>query len=341
MSCFVIPEIDDDDFDAKSIQNWRARSCRYCERFGKDGVNLSLSKTTKLTSKATARYVDYKAKNRGSQSLCKKRSTTHSTQKGKSPSRQSTPDSGISITLSGGSDCDGSKSELEIAVRAGNQSSPVNHEPLNSPALSECDDTERTLTENSKRVLFSASLAADESLQPTYNEPPAIEPRKTTGTTLKTLHTGDKRKHGDTGSFVVPCKKQTSLLSFLSSPKQCREELKNADCSTSSVCGRTTTSTLSRNESPHDYESGYSQVSVLPFHGAQHERGVFKRRPSRTCPFYKRVPGETLFYKAVLLQALLERVVSFPDLVTRYENEIMERGFLLPTFVDVSTNGKV
>lgn len=284
MSYFVIPEVDDDDdFDAKSIQNWRTR---YCERLGKDGVNTSLSKTTKSTPKATAKYVDYKAKNRGSQSLCRKRATTHSNQKGKSPSHQSTPDSGISITLSGGSDnlnCDGGKSELEISVRAGNQSSPVNHEPLNSTALPKCDDTKRTLTENS-----SASLATDESLQSTHNEPRfAIEPRTTTGSTLKTLHTGDKRKHEDTGSFVVPRKKQASLLSFLSSPKQCREELE--DCSTSSVCGSTTTSTLSRNE------SGYSQVSALPFHGAQHERGVFKRRPSRTCPFYKRVPGETLF----------------------------------------------
>lgn len=279
MSYFVIPEIDDDDdddFDAKSIQNWRTR---YCERLGKDGVNTSLSKTTKPTPKATAKYVDYKAENRGSRSLCRKHATTHSNQKGKSPSHQSTPDSGISITLSGGSDhlnCDGSKSELEIA--------------LNSTALPECDDTKRTLTENS-----SASLAADESLQSTHNEPRfAIEPRKTTGT-LKTLRTGDKRKHEDTGSFVVPRKKQASLLSFLSSPKQCREELRNADRSTSSVCDRTTIFTLSRNESHHDYESGYSQVSALPFHGAQHERGVFKRRLSRTCPFYKRVPGETLF----------------------------------------------
>ena len=272
MSHFVSPEIDDD-FDVKSIQNWRAR---YYERLGKDGVNSSLSKTTKPSPiiKTKAKYVDQKAKNRGTEPVCRKCS---SNQKAKSPSHQPTADSGINITLSGGSD-------------------HLNHD-VNKFEL----ESERLLTEKRKRVLSTSSLAADESLQPTHCEPPsAIESRKTTGSTLKTLHTGDKRKYGDTGSLVVPRKKQASLLSFLSSPKQCRE-WKNADYSTASVCGKTTTSTLSSkkpssvNESSHDDASGYSQVSKVPFHRAQHERGVFNRHLSRTCPFYKRVPGEILF----------------------------------------------
>ena len=274
MSHFVSPEIDEDDFEVKSIPNWRA--CYY-ERLGKDGVNSCLSKTTKPSPKAKAKYVNQKAKNRESKPVCRKHSTMHSNQKAKSPS---------------------------------NQPSPANHGPLKSTAPLECDDTERVLTEKGKRVLSSASLAADESLQPTHCEPPfAIESRKTTGSTLKTLHTGDKRKYGDTSSFVVPRKKQASLLSFLSSPKQCRKEVKNADCSTSSICGKTstssirgktTTSTLSSkksgsvNESARDDAAGYSQVSKVPFHGAQHDR-VFNCHPSRTCPFYKKVPGEILF----------------------------------------------
>ena len=295
MSHFVSPEIDEDDFEVKSIQNWRA--CYY-ERLGKDGVNSCLSKTTKPSPKAKAKYVNQKAKNRESKPVCRKHSTMHSNQKAKSPSHQPIVDSGISITLSGGTDhssYDVNKFELEVEVGTGNQPSPVNHGPLKSTALLECDDTERVLTEKGKRVLSSASLAADESLQPTH----------CVGSTLKTLHTGDKRKYGDTGSFVVPRKKQASLLSFLSSPKQCRKEVKNADCSTSSIRGKTstssirgktTTSTLSSkksgsvNESAHDDAAGYSQVSKVPFHGAQHDR-VFNCHPSRTCPFYKKVPG--------------------------------------------------
>ena len=306
MSHFVSPEIDEDDFEVKSIQNWRAR---YYERLGKDGVNSCLSKTTKPSPKAKAKYVNQKAKNCESKPVCRKHSTMHSNQKAKSPSHQPIVDSGISVTLSGGTDhsnYDVNKFELEVKVGTGNQPSPVNHGPLKSTALLECDDTERVLTEKGKRVLSSASLAADESLQPTHREPPfAIESRKTTGSTLKTLHTGDKRKYGDTSSFVVPRKKQASLLSFLSSPKQCRKEVKNADCSTSSICGKTstssirgktTTSTLSSkksgsvNESARDDAAGYSQVSKVPFHGAQHDR-VFNCHPSRTCPFYKKVPG--------------------------------------------------
>ena len=309
MSHFVSPEIDEDDFEEKSIKNWRAR---YYERLGKDGVNSCLSKTTKPSPKAKAKYVNQKAKNRESKPVCRKRSTMHSNQKAKSPSHQSTADSGINIALSGGTDYSNYDVELEIEVGAGNQLSP----PLNSTAPLECADTKRLLTEKGKRVLSSASLAADESLQPTHCEPPsAIESRKTTGSTLKTLHTGDKRKYGDTGSFVVSRKKQASLLSFLSSPKQCRE-WKNADCSTSSVCGKTTTSTLSSkkpssvNGSAHDDASGCSQVSKVPIHGAQHEM-VFNRHPSRTCPFYKRVPGEILFCTrqyCLHVASLLERV---------------------------------
>ena len=365
MSHFVSPEIDEDDFEVKSIQNWRAR---YYERLGKNGVNSCLSKTTKPSPKAKAKYVNQKTKNRESKPICRKHSTMHSNQKAKSPSHQPIVDSGISVTLSGGSDHSNyvNKFELEVEVGAGNQPSPVNHGPLNSTAPLEWDDTERVLTEKGKRVLSSASLAADESLQPTHCEPPsAIESRKTTGSTLKTLHTGDKRKYGDTGSFVVPRKKQASLLSFLSSPKQCREEVKNADCSTSSMCGKTstssirgktTTSTLSSkksgsvNESAHDDAAGYSQVSKVPFHGAQHDR-VFNRHPSRTCPFYKKVPGEILFctrqycykfhymlYHCWKEYSLIPRPSVRPpvtQLCVPYrgsENETMERGFSIINF---------
>lgn len=132
MSHFVSPEIDEDDFEVKSMQNWRVR---YYERLGKDGVNSCLSKTTKPSPKAKAKYVNQKAKNCESKPVCRKHSTMHSNQKAKSPSHQP---------------------------------SPVNHGPLKSTALLECDDTERVLTEKGKRVLSSASLAADESLQPTH-----------------------------------------------------------------------------------------------------------------------------------------------------------------------------
>ena len=131
----------------------------------------------------------------------------------------------------------------------------------------------------------SALSAAGESLQCTSTLPCSVV-SGTTGSipaSKKGLHATSKRKYEGTYPCSAPQKKQASLLSFLSSG-QGGVKRTGLDCPTASK-----SSPHSRNMSPYDHVPGHEQIPSPHLRAASYP---ISHRQTRSCPFYKRIPGD-------------------------------------------------